>query len=453
MERDIVSCHKELQRLIHIVEEDETNREALAGVRETFLALFDMIKMIMISRQERYYGVFLMNFDLKIEFTCYFDAGVNMDTMPFRMIVNPLLIGLKTLPEMIYIFCHEIEHIVLNHPTDAIKYNSQKSPETAYRLNIAMDASINDRLTEESRKKEFNIITEPKTAITSAYLQEEYKVSLKPLQAFDYYFERIGTMVKGRGLPQGIILGDPDDKGEIITEPKRKGRVWIPYWTAGDDPDECAGIIRSFVSDVYDGMPDSVRENLPNHQKELLDKLLKPPAMPWQQLLKKLIGTIPYGHRKTCLRLNRRQPERYDMSGSMSDRILKLVVAIDTSMSMSRETLNNIMTELFAIIGLRLCEVTVVECDFEIRRVYQARSVDEILYDVEGRGGTSFVPVIEYVNADKYFRDAILIYFTDGMGDDFIPRPLTLRTMWVLYDRQCQLSLDNPYGEVLFMEP
>ena len=75
-----------------------------------------------------------------------------------------------------------------------------------------------------------------------------------------------------------------------------------------------------------------------------------------------------------------------------------------------------------------------------------------ITIDIHGRGGTSFVPVIEYVNANRYFRDAILIYFTDGMGDRSIPRPLTLRTMWVLQDDQCELSVGTPYAETLVMD-
>ena len=143
MEHDIVYYHAELQKNIHIVEDDENNQDALKAVKETFLIVFDMIKMIMISKQERYYGLFLMNFELRIDFTSYFKASVSIDSFPFCMTINPLLIGLHSLPEMIYILCHEIEHIVLNHPVDMIKYNPQKDSELRLKLNIAMDASIN----------------------------------------------------------------------------------------------------------------------------------------------------------------------------------------------------------------------------------------------------------------------------------------------------------------------
>ena len=455
MEHDIVYYHKELQRNIRIVEKDESNKEALNAVKENFLMLFDMIKMIMISKQDRYYGLFLMNFELRIDFTSYHDAGVNIDAFPFKMIVNPLLIGLLPLPEMIYIFCHEIEHIVLNHPADGIKYNPQKDSLIHLKLNIAMDVSINDRLTMDSKENKFSVIAEPEDAFTSTYLREEYRLHLKELQAFDYYFERLPEPGDGNGNspnpPKIVVLG-VGDRNEIITEPKRKGTICLPHWTDSNDPDEVSSIIRKFLADACEGMSDSMRGKLPDHQKEALEKILAPPTISWKQLLKRYIGSIPHGHRKTRTRLSRRQPERYDISGSINDRLIKIAVAIDTSGSMSNEDLERVMVEIFDIIGTRMCEMTIIECDAEIQRIYRARSAQDISYDIHGRGGTSFVPVIDYVNENRYFRDAILIYFTDGMGDHSIPRPLTLRTMWVLQNDNCRLSVRNPYGEVLVMD-
>lgn len=453
MEQDIVYYHGELQNYIHMVERDETDTNALRGVRDNFLLVFEMLKRIMISRQERYYGLFLMNFELCVDFSSYYDAAISMDAFPFHMRINPLLLGLKSLPEMIYILCHEIEHIVLNHPVDGIKYNPQKDPGIAFRLNIAMDASINDRLTEDSRANRFDVIAQPRDAITSSYLRERYRIHVKELQAFDYYFERI-PVPKDRGGGKRFLALFADDcqTDEIITEPKRKRRMCLPCWTACDDPDEAAGMIRRFVSEVCEGMSDAMREALPAHQKDALKKLLVPPTLTWQKLLKRYVGTIPHGHKKTRLRLNRRQPERYDISGSIQDRLVKIVVAIDTSGSMSKECLERIMVELFAIIGTRTCEVTVIECDAQIQHIYRANAVTDISYDIHGRGGTSYIPVIEHINSNRSFRDAILIYFTDGMGDQAIPRPLIRRTMWVLQDSRCKLSVSNPYGEVLIMD-
>ena len=83
--------------------------------------------------------------------------------------------------------------------------------------------------------------------------------------------------------------------------------------------------------------------------------------------------------------------------------------------------------------------------------MYRVRTRDDVELSVQGRGGTAFTPVIEYLNNNRYFRDALLIYFTDGWGEREIPRPLTYRNLWVLTygDR---LSVKEPYGAVISME-
>src|SRR5574344_2349297 len=92
-------------------------------------------------------------------------------------------------------------------------------------------------------------------------------------------------------------------------------------------------------------------------------------------------------------------------------------------------------------------DITVIECDTEIGKVYQPRTLKQITTKVTGRGGTSYIPVIEYINAHKY-RDAVMIYFTDGYGDSRIPKPKTYRNLWVVLRDKNNLSLSNPYGEV-----
>lgn len=74
--------------------------------------------------------------------------------------------------------------------------------------------------------------------------------------------------------------------------------------------------------------------------------------------------------------------------------------------------------------------------------------------------GTSFIPAIEFINGTgkfrnnkKYptaghFRDAVMIYFTDGYGDYEIPKPLTYKNLWVVLNDTKNLSLKQPYGDV-----
>ena len=76
----------------------------------------------------------------------------------------------------------------------------------------------------------------------------------------------------------------------------------------------------------------------------------------------------------------------------------------------------------------------------------------DVKNDAAGRGRTYFTPVIEHINSDRYYRDALLIYFTDGYGEDKIPKPLTYRNLWVITGRRNELSLKNPYGAVVSFE-
>lgn len=93
--------------------------------------------------------------------------------------------------------------------------------------------------------------------------------------------------------------------------------------------------------------------------------------------------------------------------------------------------------------------LTVIECDSKIQRVYQVKSKGDIKKNVMGRGGTAFTPVVEYINDHREFRDALLIYFTDGYGEGSIPRPKTYRTLWVVLGAARHLSLEEPYGMVV----
>ena len=48
--------------------------------------------------------------------------------------------------------------------------------------------------------------------------------------------------------------------------------------------------------------------------------------------------------------------------------------------------------------------------------------------------------------------DASITRLMERSDLEVIPRPLTLRTMWVLQDDQCELSVGTPYGEILVMD-
>jgi len=166
----------------------------------------------------------------------------------------------------------------------------------------------------------------------------------------------------------------------------------------------------------------------------------------WQRILKKYIGTMGERKRNTKTRLNRRQPTRFDLSGSINDAVLKIVVAIDLSILTNDRMLSNIISDILVIIARRKYEITVILSDSEVRQVYKVRTLTDVKNTVKGCGPVKYSPVIDYINNDRSFKDSVLIYFTAGKGETEIPKPRTHRNLWVITDNSGELSLKEPYG-------
>ena len=137
--------------------------------------------------------------------------------------------------------------------------------------------------------------------------------------------------------------------------------------------------------------------------------------LPWNLYLKRLMGTVESNKKKTITRRNRRQPNRLDLRGELRGHKAKIVVALDISGSISDEEFKQAIKEVLSIVKNYNHEITIIECDNEIRRVYKVKSVKDIKDRINIRGGTKFTPVFEYANNKKI---NLLVYFTDGKGED-----------------------------------
>lgn len=132
----------------------------------------------------------------------------------------------------------------------------------------------------------------------------------------------------------------------------------------------------------------------------------------------------------TWSRPNRRFPQRvFEVPGrSWALRRTehpRLLVGIDTSLSMARSELEEVARQL-VVLGER-AQLTIAECDVEVTRVYPfAGSIDH----VAGRGGTDLRPIFAPELLGAHDIDGV-IYFTDGEGPTPEQPPL-VPTLWVL---------------------
>ena len=460
---------------ITAIEGGDTRKLIIEEFEADFYELMELIKLFLISERDSYYGYFLMNLKFSANPFSNSIAGIKLNTFPPVFESNPLLLCKFTLKEIIYIVCHEIDHIVFNHPTEMVKANPEKNDDVFYLFNLAADAAVNDRINHEIDKEKKTFMSSPEGLITSSVIAKMFNLKqVLPMENYAYYFSLIKDNKKKSEMPnssngQSSIMQKQNEKdGTEKTEPTESsdqgneneeyvtannvGEITDHDWGGGEDAEDVGMAVRELVNASVSMMNDEKRGLMPGHFLSQVEAVNKPAELSWQAILKKYVGTISSNKRKTRMRLNRRQPERFDLSGRVDDKVLKIAVAIDTSGSVDDAMIGKIFNEIFAILAKRKHEITVIECDAEVQRVYKAQSRSDIKLKVAGRGGTRFTPVIEYVNDNKYFRDALLIYFTDGYGESKIPKPMTYRNIWVVFGDSRHLSLHESYGVTLTLK-
>ncbi len=155
---------------------------------------------------------------------------------------------------------------------------------------------------------------------------------------------------------------------------------------------------------------------MPAGMDRLIDETLNP-RIPWRQMLAEFIVNANK-HDYDMRRPNRRHIHNGVYLPSLRGEELDIVVAIDTSGSISDEELSQFIAEVNGIMSsIRGWTLHVMGCDAAVHgyeRVQYPESLDFRLV-CKGRGGTDFCPVFEKVN-EEALTPACLIYLTDTYG-------------------------------------
>lgn len=474
----ISSIYKKIQNNIAIVESGNFNRENLNAIEDSFYKLMDGIKLYLISNKSTYYGTFFLNLTFEVNFEVETIAGIKLNTYPPVFVSNPLLLCKFSIKEIMFVVCHEIEHIILRHPLEMVKANPYKDPGIYQMFNYAADASVNDRIMNEARRMNHKFLKAPNGIVDSIAFGQIFSLgNVIPFESYIYYFNlikdisyddvgeaknpktRIMEGLNGESSNNDSLDEDPIDSlnetpeqqqnDENIVTAKNANNITDHEWEEETDLEEMDSNLREYVKQSYNQMSEKMRGTLPNYVKEEIEKCNQAPVISWQSLLKKYVGTISAKSKPTRMKLNRRQPNRFDLSGKTNDKTVKITVAVDTSGSMSSEILSFVFNEIFSILKKKNFTLNIIEFDCEIQKVYTAKKKSDVQLKVKGRGGTSFQSIIEYVNDDKKYRDNLLIIFTDGCAEFEIDKPNVYRILWVLTGRKEDLSVKEPYGMVL----
>jgi predicted metal-dependent peptidase len=391
-----------------------------------FFSLIDQVNLSLMEDENNFYGYFLFQMSKEIRYDISSPTAVNFKGARYVIYFNPLLFLKLNIRQMQSSIQHEILHILSLHLIRAVKLKSRFHKAA---IEMAMDIVVNVYLDHL-----------PPYATTLEWVNKTYSLKLKPYQPFEYYVEELNSSIDFPRADKDKSSENRESNDTIKTE-YEAGKTH-DIWDESDLIDESTQ--QEFTEKI---LQLSRKGEIPTHVKVLIDLLKSSKGeLPWNLYLNRLMGTVESNPKKTITRRDRRQPDRLDLRGQLRSHKANIAVAIDISGSISDEEFKQALKEVLGIVKNHSHEITVIECDNEIRRVYPVKSVKDFKDRLHKKGSTKFSPVFEYANQHKM---NLLVYFTDGKGEEKLSViPHGYHVLWVISGRGEGLSVKNPYGIV-----
>ena len=334
---------------------------------------------------EPFYGLFLVGLN-KVMRKDIPTAGVSKHGIGIQLSINPDFFMALPDKHQIGLLKHELLHVSFGHMVLRDLYPNHKL------FNIAADLEINQ------------------------YIDDDY-------------------------LPEGGLVLETFPE---LNLPKRAGtKVYYDLLEKNCDDGTCETLQNILKKQVEHQLKETAeqtekkRGNIPGELAGLIERLryLEPASFDWKGYLKRFVGNSTITYTK---KLRRKFNKRYSGSPGLKIKFKNnILVGVDTSGSVSNDELKEFMNEL-AHMHKTGHEITVAQCDTDIKSIEKFNPKKD--WQVEGRGGTEFQPVIDLFNKKKGLYTA-LIYLTDG--ECYPPDDCPANTLWV-HSSRCEINEELP---------
>ena len=315
------------------------------------------------------------------------------------LFVNPTFLNTLSDKEVRAVLVHEVMHVTDGHHLRIGKRDPQ-------RWNIAADYAINPIVIEQCGN----------TLPDGALLDRQY-TGMSTEQIYGALQE------EENARPQSGDEGDPsNDDG---TDPGACGGVLAPTNEDGTglNPDQVEEAKRELNQRVAQAVQQAQkRGDLPGSLKELI-KNARTAQVDWVERMHATVkGNAPTDY--TWRRPNRKRLQDGIYMPSINKECGgEIAIGLDTSGSVSRAAFEQFAGEVLA-----LCEETqpsavhLLYCDTQVHpESYDQDEIDDIKIERKGGGGTSFVPVFDWIDeriANGEEPPQYVIYLTDGYGTE-----------------------------------
>jgi len=352
--------------------------------------------------REPFYGLFLIGLNKKIRKDVP-TAGVSKNGIGIQLSINPDFFMKLPDEHQIGLLKHELLHVSFGHLMMRDSYPNKKL------FNIAADLEINQYIDRSMLPEggltldSFAELKLPKKAGTKKYydlLEQECKDN--PCQSLQSILDQM----------------DGDSQYDHKT------------WEEFEDLTEAEKklVERQIEHQLKETAEQTVKRqgNIPGELAELIKRLqtILPPSFDWKGYLKRFVGNSVFTFTK---KLRRKFNKRYtDNPGLKIKHKNHILIGVDTSGSVNTRELTHFMSEMVHVQKTGH-QITVAQCDTNISDISPFNKRKD--WQIKGRGGTCFQPVIDHFNEKRGYYTA-LIYLTDGEAP--APTDCPKNTLWVL---------------------
>lgn len=324
-------------------------------------------------------------------------------TNGLEVLYNPEFFSKLSFEEQVFLVAHETWHVAYDHFT-------RRGSREELRWNKAGDYVINLRLTDEKYVMPTGALHNPKfkdMATEEVYLQ-------LPEEDQDQSFF-IGV---------DILPAPPG-----MTEAEHKAKVQEKIIRAKIESEKA-------MKDIGE---------IPAEIRKTIDKLLNP-ILPWQTLLNRFLQDFTKDDYSWSRPNKRFYPAVY-LPSQYSPSIKSIVVAIDTSGSISDKEFQVMCTEIQNIKDTFNPEsIKVIQCDCRIQQIVNLEEMDHVLdMELQGGGGTAIEPVLEVCDNEP---PTCLIYFSD-LHFHVVSDPPDYPIIWVCTSNH--EPMPKGWGDTIYM--
>tara|TARA_R110000764_G_scaffold37019_6_gene82549 strand:+ start:1024 stop:2187 length:1164 start_codon:yes stop_codon:yes gene_type:complete len=351
---------------------------------------------------EPFYGLFLIGINKQYSKRIS-TAGVSKKGIGMQLTINPEFFNELSEDHRFGLIKHELLHIAFGHLLLRDLYSNHKL------FNIAADLEINQ------------YILESKLPDGGLLLSSFPELKL-PIKA--------GTKKYYELLEQAQEDGTSPSLDNLMDQMDGESQYCHSTWEEFDSlPEADKKLMQKQIEHQLKESAEQTEKrqgSIPGELSDLIERLrhIEPAKFDWKGYLRRFVGNSSIVYTK---KLRRKYNKRYSGSPGLKIKFKNhILVGVDTSGSVNNDELKEFFSEL-AHMHKTGHKITIAQCDTSLRSVIEFNPKKD--WEIHGRGGTSFQPVIDHFNEKRGVYTA-LVYLTDGEASN--PDDCPKNTLWVL---------------------